>query len=81
MNRVTSPHKFTFKTKADIFLGNIMVTFVLYAATHPVTILMLLAFAKIRGYNTLMCYLPIALANFIAGVVSIVLKFKKNKQL
>ena len=75
MNRVTSPHKFTFKTNTDIFLGNVMVTFVLYAATHPVTILMLLAFAKIRGYNALLCYLPIALLNFIAGVITLIYKF------
>jgi hypothetical protein len=72
MNRVTSPHKFTFKTKTEIFLGNIMVTFVLYSATHPISILMLLAFAKMRGYNALMCYLPIALVNFVAGIISLV---------
>lgn len=81
MNRVTSPHTFTFKTKTEIFLGNIMVTFVLYAATHPVSILMLLAFAKLRGYNALMCYLPIGLVNFVAGMATLVYKFTKNKQL
>jgi len=81
MNRVTSPHNFTFKTKTGIFFGNIVVTFVLYAATHPVTILMLLAFAKLRGYNALMCYLPISLVNFVAGIVTILFKFTKNKQL
>ena len=46
----------------------------LYAFTHPIAILMILSFAKTRGYNVLMCYLPIALLNFILGTVTLMVK-------
>ena len=36
---------------------------------------MILALAKSRGYNDLMCYLPIALLNFLIGVASLFLQF------
>jgi hypothetical protein len=56
-------------------LESFIFQFLLFAFTHPVTILMILAFAKSRGYNALMCYLPIALLNFIVGVISLGMKF------
>lgn len=36
---------------------------------------MILAFARSRGYNALVCYLPIALLNFLVGIVVLSTKF------
>lgn len=49
------------------------------AFTHPVAILMILAFAKSRGYNALVCYLPIALLNFMVGIVVLCAKFIQKR--
>lgn len=52
--------------------------FLSFAFTHPVTMLMILAFAKVRGFNVLMCYLPIALVNFLVGILVLLAKFIKK---
>lgn len=42
---------------------------------------MILALAKIRGYNVLMCYLPIALLNFVVGIGSLIAMLVSKKPL
>jgi hypothetical protein len=40
---------------------------------------MILAFAKSRGYNALVCYLPIALLNLLIGIVVLSAKFMQKR--